>query len=169
MVIGGGTTALIGCNLPWITVVYDVPGIVYAEVTRNLFSPSSHAPLPGVDGIIITDLALACVVLGMLILIGRWAKGAALVALLLSVVAGVTLVADFFDINGSIEVLRTVYFQIYQIGIGMYVTAIGVLIWAAGAGSEVVGRRRTSSDGVEGSPLRDFFHARTRAADRRST
>jgi len=61
---------------------------------------------------VITVLALVSALLGVLTLTGRRRRGAVVTALLLAVIAGVTVVADYLDINGSVETLRSTYFFI---------------------------------------------------------
>lgn len=127
--MGGAAIAAIGCFLPWI-------GATPPEVdtvTRDIFSSANRAALPGVDGTVITGLALIGLLLGLLMWTGRKARGAAVVALLLATVAAVTVVADYLDLNGSVEILRTTYFDIVQVGVGVYVTGLGVVIWTIGA------------------------------------
>jgi hypothetical protein len=114
-------------------------GAAAPTLTRGVFWSADNAALPGVDGTVISALALASIVLSVLIWVRRIALIAALIALLLATVAAVTVVVDYLDINSSIETLRTVYFHIFQVGIGVYVTAIGVTIWAIGAGTGLLG------------------------------
>jgi hypothetical protein len=133
----GATIAAIGCFLPWIG---ETPPEV-DTVTRDIFSSAYHAALPGVDGTVITGLALIAVLLGLLMMTGRVARGAGIAALLLAIVAEVTVMADFLDLNGSVEVLRTTYFQIVQVGVGIYITELGVVIWTIGAAVGLVAIR----------------------------
>ena len=129
LVMGGTAIAAIGCFLPWIG---ETPPEV-DTVSRDIFSSAYHAALPGVDGTVITGLALVGVLLGLLMWTGRMARGAAVAALLLAVVAAVTVVADYLDLIGSVEILRTTYFQIVRVGVGLYVTGLGVVVWTIGA------------------------------------
>ncbi len=129
LVMGGAAIAAIGCFLPWIG---ETPPEVDI-VTRAIFSSAYHASLPGVDGTVITGLALVGVLLGLLMWTGRMARGAAVAALVLAIVAAVTVVADYLDLNGSVEILRTTYFHLVQVGVGVYVTGLGVVIWTIGA------------------------------------
>jgi hypothetical protein len=134
MILGGGAVASIGCLLPWITEVYNA-GAIAPTVTRNIFSSAENAALPGADGNVITAMAVVSVALSLLIWVRRMTKVAALMALLLATVAAVTVLGDYLDINGSVETLRTVYFQIFHVGVGINITAFGVAIWAIGAGT----------------------------------
>jgi hypothetical protein len=141
MVMGGAAMAAIGCLLPWISEVYTVD-VEAPTVTHDIFSSASSAALPGVDGNVITALALVSVVLSLLIWLRRMARVAALIALLLATVAAVTVVGDYLDITGSIKTLGSTYFLIFQVGAGIYVTAFGVIIWAIGGGTALLDRRR---------------------------
>jgi hypothetical protein len=129
LVIGGAALATIGCFLPWIS---EVPPPI-DTVTRDVFLSAQHAPLPGVDGMVITALALVSALLGVLLLTGHRQRSAVVAASLLAVIAGVTVVADYLDIDGSVQTLRSTYFFIAQVGPGVYLTAVGVVIWGIGA------------------------------------
>jgi len=143
MLIGGAAISAVGCLVPWISPQVNVPNLVPVEVTRDLFSTASHAPLPGVDGWVITGLAVVSIVLGLLM----WSRTViylvAVGALVLAVVAAVTVLADFLDVSGSINVLRTTYFQVYQVGVGLYITSLGVVVWTIGAAVGLLGALRT--------------------------
>ena len=125
----GAAIAASGTLLPWIG---SIPANIDFVVTRSIFSPALLADLPGVDGQAIAALALFSFLMGILLWVGRRRDGAAVVALVLAVVAGVTVVADYLDARASLDVLRTTYFVVAQVGIGVYVTAAGVAIWSIG-------------------------------------
>ena len=82
---------------------------------------------------VITALALVSALLGVLLLTGHRQRSAVVAASLLVVIAGVTVVADYLDIDGSVQTLRSTYFFIAQVGPGVYLTAVGVVIWGIGA------------------------------------
>jgi len=82
---------------------------------------------------VITALALVSALLGVLLLTGHRQRSAVVAASLLAVIAGVTVVADYLDIDGSVQTLRSTYFFIAQVGPGVYLTAVGVVIWGIGA------------------------------------
>jgi hypothetical protein len=132
MVLGGATIAGLGCFQPWISEVQNVDALA-PTLTRNIFSSADSAALPGADGKVITALALISVVLSLVMWVRPMQRVAALIALLLATVAATAVVGDYLDINASIETLRTVYFQIFQVGTGVYITGFGVALWAIGA------------------------------------
>ena len=85
--------------------------------------------------------------MGILMWVGRRSAGAAVIALVLVAVAGVTVLADYLDASASIEVLRLRFFVVVQIGVGLYVTAAGTVVWTVGAVSGyLAGRAMTDRD-----------------------
>jgi hypothetical protein len=129
LVIAGGAIATIGCLQPWIS---ETPPNVDV-LTRNIFSTVHSAPLPGSDGQIITALALGSAVLGLVLLIGRMRTSYAIVVLMFGVIAGEAVLADWLDMSSTLQLYDDTYFFMAQIGAGIYITAVGVVMWEIGA------------------------------------
>jgi hypothetical protein len=120
LVTVGGAIAVIGCFLPWISASAFI-----ATLTRDGIS------LP--DGQIVAALATISALFGVVMLARRVTVLMPIVLLLTAALAMWTVVADYQHFNSRVPSLGSDTAIVAQIGVGIYATGLGVIIWAIGA------------------------------------
>lgn len=120
LVIVGASMAVIGTFLPWLTMTAPFVG----TITRDAISSP--------DG---EFIAVAGTV-GALLGVAMWARRVGLVVpIVLLIAAAISMwavVVDYQDISGRVESVNSTSI-VAEVGVGVYLTGLGVVIWAIGA------------------------------------
>jgi hypothetical protein len=120
LVTAGGTIAVVGCFLPWISASAFI-----GTVTRDGISSP--------DGQILAGVAAISALLGVLMLARRVSLVVPLFLALTAAGAMWILAVDYQDLNSRVQGVGSTSGVIAEIGPGIYAAALGVIIWAIGA------------------------------------
>jgi hypothetical protein len=120
LVIVGAAMAVIGCFLPWLSATAPFIG----TVTRDAISSP--------DGEVIAAVATVCALIGIVMWARRVGFVVPIVLLIAAAIAMWTVVADYQDINSRVQAVNSTSI-VAEVGVGVYLTGLGVIIWAIGA------------------------------------
>ena len=121
LVIAGAAMAVIGCFLPWISATAPFIG----TVTRDAISSP--------DGQVIAGIAAVSALVGVIAWVRRVGLVVPIVLLVAAAIDMWAFVIDYQDISGRVQSLSGNNLIVAEVGVGVYLTGLGVVVWAVGA------------------------------------
>lgn len=125
LVIAGAVMAVIGCFLPWIS------------VTVPFFGTISRDAISGSDGEILAAVATISALIGVVMWVRRVGVIVPIVLFIAAAIAMTVVVVDYEDISHSVQSMNVqsvnLTLDVAEVGIGVFVTALGVVIWGIGS------------------------------------